>query len=373
MPLSFVPKRTLLLGPGPSPVHESVLVAMSQPTIGHLDKQCFVLVDEVEQMLRQLFQTHNALTIPLSGPGSAGMEACVANLIEPNEKAIVCINGAFGRRIAESARKVGGVVVGVHAEWGSPIEPDTLRAALQRHPDAKSVCFVHGETSTGVLNDARALCAIAHEFGALTIVDAVTSLGGVEVKVDEWGIDAIFSGSQKCLSCPPGLSPISLSARAVTKLKQRQSLIPSWFLDLSMLSNHSDVSSQAYHHTAPINALYGLHQGLSNALSEGQEALIARHAECHKLLASGLDALGLKRLVNEAHQLPQVTTIRIPSNMDDKTFREKLMSEYQIEIGGGIGELSGKIWRIGLMGNGARTGNVMRLLGAIASVLHPEH
>ncbi|UTV30791.1 pyridoxal-phosphate-dependent aminotransferase family protein [Photobacterium atrarenae] len=368
MHLSFIPESTLLLGPGPSPVDESVLAATSQPTIGHLDKQCFALMNEIKQMLQQLFQTRNALTIPLSGPGSAGMEACVANLIEPGEKVVVCINGAFGQRIADSARKIGGNVVEIRAAWGQPIAPNALRDTLTRNPDAKSVCFVHGETSTGVLNDAQALCAVAREFGALTIVDAVTSLGGVEVKVNEWGIDAIFSGTQKCLSCPPGLSPISLSERAVTKLTQRQSPIPSWFLDLSLISNYWDISSRAYHHTAPINALYGLHQGLSNLLEEGQDTLIARHAECQELLVSGLETLGLECLVDKASQLPQLTTILIPDYMDDQMFREQLMNEYQIEIGGGIGELAGKVWRIGLMGNGARPEHVELLLDAMSQL-----
>ncbi|UXI04483.1 pyridoxal-phosphate-dependent aminotransferase family protein [Photobacterium sp. TY1-4] len=366
MHLSFIPESTLLLGPGPSPVHDSVLAATSQPTIGHLDKQCFALMNEIKQMLQQVFQTRNALTIPLSGPGSAGMEACVANLVEPNEKVVVCINGAFGQRIADSARKVGGNVIEVRTAWGRPITPTALRDTLTQHPDAKSVCFVHGETSTGVLNDAQALCAVAREFGALTIVDAVTSLGGVEVKVDEWGIDAIFSGTQKCLSCPPGLSPISLSERAVNKLTQRQSPIPSWFLDLSMISNYWDVSSRAYHHTAPINALYGLHQALSNVLEEGREELMARHAECQELLISGLETLGLECLVDKDSRLPQLTTILIPDYMDDKDFREQLMAEYKIEIGGGIGELAGQVWRIGLMGNGARPEYVEQLLDAMS-------
>ncbi|SFU26906.1 pyridoxal-phosphate-dependent aminotransferase family protein [Xenorhabdus koppenhoeferi] len=370
MSLSFIPQPTLLLGPGPSPVHESVLAATSQPTIGHLDRQCFVLMNEIKRMLQQLFQTDNSLTIPLSGPGSAGMEACVSNLIEPTEKVIVCINGAFGKRIAENSRKVGGNVIEVSAVWGKPIEPSVLRTTLEQHPDVKVVCFVHGETSTGVLNDAKALCAVAHEFGALTIVDAVTSLGGVEVKVDEWGIDAIFSGAQKCLSCPPGLAPISLNQRAVNKLQQRKSPIPSWFLDLSMINRYWDVSSRAYHHTAPINALYGLHQGLFNALNEGKEELIKRHRQCHELLVTGLDALNLKLLVDESYQLPQLTTIIIPGWVDDLAFRKQLMDDYQIEIGGGIGDLAGKVWRVGLMGNGAVPENVEQLLYAMNSVLH---
>lgn len=369
MKSSFTPIPPLLLGPGPSPVHESVLFATSQPTIGHLDKQCFALMNEIKDMLQQLFQTQNALTIPLSGPGSAGMEACVANLIEPGEKVVVCINGAFGQRLADSARKVGGHVIKVNADWGDAISPNALRQVLQQHTDAKSVCFVHGETSTGVLNDAQALCAVAHEFGALTIVDAVTSLGGVEVKVDEWGIDAIFSGSQKCLSCPPGLSPISFNTRAIDKLTQRKSSIPSWFLDLSMISNYWNESSRVYHHTAPVNALYGLHQGLSNALNEGSNALMMRHIECNDILVSGLKALGLTCLVDKAHRLPQLTTIQIPDDTDDKAFRDILMDEYRIEIGGGIGALAGKVWRVGLMGNGARVDNVTRLLDAMSYAL----
>lgn len=365
MKLSFIPEATLLLGPGPSPVHKSILEATSQPTIGHLDKQCFRLMNEIKQMLQQLYQTSNDMTIPISGPGSAGMEACVSNLIEPGEKVIVCINGAFGKRIAESARKVGGKVIELHSKWGTPTDPSELRATLRLHSDAKSVSFVHGETSTGVLNDAQALCSVAREFGVLTIVDAVTSLAGVEVKVDDWGIDAIFSGSQKCLSCPPGLSPISLSKRAVTKLQQRKYPIPSWFLDLSMISNYWDVKSRIYHHTAPINALYGLHQGLSNANKESKENLLSRHAECHKLLVSGLRELDLHCLVDEAFQLPQLTTIQIPDYIDDYDFREKMMDKYRIEVGGGIGELAGKVWRIGLMGNGARSENVEQLLHAM--------
>ncbi|MYM59278.1 aminotransferase class V-fold PLP-dependent enzyme [Vibrio sp. OCN044] len=369
MNLSFIPDSTLLMGPGPSPVQTSVLSAMAQPTIGHLDSQCFSLMTEIKEMLQELFQTKNSLTLPLSGPGSAGMEACVTNLVEPNEKVIVCINGVFGQRISECVRKVGGEVVELHSHWGRPTDPEILRKTLAEHSDITSLCFVHGETSTGVLNDAQTLCSIANEFNILTIVDAVTSLGGVEVKVDEWKIDAIFSGSQKCLSCPPGLSPISLSERAVAKINQRKSTIPSWFLDLSMISEYWDISSRTYHHTAPVNALYGLHQGLSNVLKEGSQKLFTRHGECYEVLASGLHSMGMELLVDKESRLPQLTTVKIPEHVDDQLFRRLLLERYNIEIGGGIGELAGKVWRIGLMGNGARKEHVTCLLDAMSSIL----
>ncbi|WP_342651713.1 alanine--glyoxylate aminotransferase family protein [Vibrio metschnikovii] len=366
---SFEPKNTLLLGPGPSPVSESVLASLSKPTIGHLDSSFFVMMDEIKVMLRLLFSTTNDITFPVSGPGSAGMDTCVVNLVEPGDEVIVCINGAFGQRIAESVAKVGGIVTEVHSEWGSPTQPEQLEQALLKTPNCKIVSFVHAETSTGVRNDAKTLCEIAHRYGALTLVDAVTSLGGIPVCVDEWGIDAVFSGSQKCLSCPPGLSPVSFSQRAVNKANSRTSPIPSWFMDVTKIASYWTGQARAYHHTAPVNALYGLHQSLVDYHSEGKEPAFTRHAAASTELIKGLAILGLYPLVVKKYRLPQLVTVKVPEYLDEEKLRKVLLDTYDIEIGAGLGKLAGKVFRIGVMGNGARIENMQRLLSALSEVL----
>lgn len=369
---SFEPKKTLLLGPGPSPVSESVLTSLSKPTIGHLDPSFIIMMDEIKVMLKLLFSTTNNMTFPVSGPGSAGMDTCVVNLVEPGDDVIVCINGAFGQRIADSVAKVGGIVTEVHSEWGSPTQPEQLEQALLKKPNCKIVSFVHAETSTGVRNDAKTLCEIAHRYGALTLVDAVTSLGGIPVYVDEWEIDAIFSGSQKCLSCPPGLSPVSFSQRALNKANSRISPIQSWFMDVTKVASYWTGQVRAYHHTAPVNALYGLHQSLVNYHSEGTESAFARHAAVSAELVEGLDILGLFPLVEEKYRLPQLVTIKVPEYLDEEKLRNVLLNTYDIEIGSGLGELAGKVFRIGLMGNGARIENVKKLVSALSEIMKQD-
>ncbi|WP_415837672.1 pyridoxal-phosphate-dependent aminotransferase family protein [Shewanella denitrificans] len=309
------------------------------------------------------------ILFPVSGPGSAGMDTCVVNLIEPGDEVIVCINGAFGQRIAESVAKVGGIVTEVHSEWGTPVLPEKLEQALSATPNCKIVSFVHAETSTGVRNDAKVLCEIANRHGALTLVDAVTSLGGIPVCVDEWGIDAIFSGTQKCLSCPPSLSPVSFSQRAIDKIQSRKSAIPSWFLDVTKVSSYWTGQARAYHHTAPVNALYGLHQALVEYHYEGNEKSFARHAAVSAELVKGLSILGLHPLVEDKYRLPQLITVKIPEYLDEAKLRRALLSTYDIEIGAGLGMLAGKVIRIGVMGNGARIENMQRLISALSKVL----
>jgi len=357
------------MGSGPTDVHPRVLAAMSHPTIGHLDPAFVAMMDEVKAMLRYAFQTRNALTVAVSAPGSAGMEACFVNLVEPGEKVIVCQNGVFGARMKENVERTGGVAVMVEDAWGTPVDPNKLETALKANPDAKIVAFVHAETSTGVQSDARTLAAIAQRHGCLTIVDAVTSLGGTPLKVDEWGIDAIFSGSQKCLSCTPGLSPVSVGERAADKIKNRKTRVPSWFLDLNLLMGYWGSGKRAYHHTAPINPLYGLHEALVLLQEEGLENSWARHQKHHLALCAGIEAMGLGFYVKEKDRLPQLNAVTVPEGVDEAEVRARLLRDYNLEIGAGLGALSGKIWRIGLMGYGANMKNVLYCLGALEAVL----
>jgi len=367
---AFQPPERLLLGPGPSPVPASVLAALAKPTLGHLDPAFVVMMDEVKALLRMAFQTTNALTIPISAPGSAGMEACLANLLEPGDTAIVCMNGVFGGRMRENALRMGAKVVAVEDDFGQPVHPEKVEAALRAHPGAKLLGFVHAETSTGVRSDAQTLCALAQAHGALSVVDAVTSLGGIELAVDAWGIDAIYSGSQKCLSAPPGLSPLSFSERAVEVLKQRKHKVQSWFLDLGLVMNYwAGEGGRSYHHTAPVNMLYALHEALRLLALEGLEASWARHLRNHELLAAGLAELGLEFLVDARWRLPQLNAIKVPVGVDEAAVRRALLMEHGIEIGAGLGPLAGKVWRIGLMGAGSQPEIVARVLSALGSVL----
>lgn len=367
---SFHPPQRTLMGPGPSDVSPRVLAAMARPTIGHLDPVFVTMMDEVKALLKYAFQTRNELTMPVSAPGSAGMEICFVNLVEPGDKVIVCQNGVFGGRMKENVERAGGVAVMVEDEWGRAVSLQKLEDALKANRDAKIVAFVHAETSTGAQSDAKTLVEIAHKYGCLTIVDAVTSLGGTPVKVDEWNIDAIYSGTQKCLSCAPGLSPVSFSERALAKIKQRQKKVQSWFLDLNLIMGYwGGEGKRTYHHTAPVNALYGLHESLVILQEEGLENAWARHARHHNALRAGFEAMGLKFIVHPEERLPQLNAITIPDGVNDAAVRTMLLNDYQLEIGAGLGVMAGKVWRIGLMGHACNARNVLLCLNALEDVL----
>lgn len=367
---SFHPPVRSLFGPGPSDVDPRVLAAMARPTVGHLDPTFIAMMDDVKELLRAAFRTQNPMTLPISAPGSAGMEACFANLVESGDRVVICQNGVFGGRMKENVERAGGVATMVEDPWGRAVDPQKLEEALTAHPDTKVVAFVHAETSTGALSDAEVLCRIAREKGCLTIVDAVTSLGGSPLEVDAWGIDAIYSGSQKCLSCTPGLSPASFSARALEVARSRKTKAHSWFLDVSLLAGYWDEGAKrTYHHTAPINALYGLHEALVLLDEEGLENAWARHRRNHEALRAGLEAMGVSFVVPEEERLPQLNAVAIPEGVDDAAARGMLLQEHGIEIGAGLGALAGKVWRIGLMGHSSRSDKVLRLLGSLEGVL----
>lgn len=367
---SFQPTPRTLMGPGPSDVHPRVSAAMGRPTIGHLDPEFQQLMEEIKTLLRYAFMTSNTYTLPLSAPGSAAMESAFANLLEPGDKAVVCVNGVFGGRMAENVRRMGGELVLVESPWGTPVDPDAVRASLAANPDAKLLAFVHAETSTGARSDAQTLCAIAQEHNCLTIVDAVTSLAGVELNVDGWGADVVYSGSQKCLSCPPGISLITFSAKAADVVKARSKPVQSWFLDLSLLMSYWDGDGgRTYHHTAPVNAMYGLHESLVMLHEEGLEQSWARHAAKHADLASGLEAMGFEFVVDAAHRLPQLNAVRLPAGLEDGPARARILNDFNLEIGAGLGDFAGKVWRIGLMGQSACDANVSLCLSAIKRVL----
>jgi len=367
---SFIPPIRTLMGPGPSDVHPRILLAMGRPTIGHLDPRFVGMMDEIKVLLQYAFQTKNELTIPVSAPGSAGMETCFVNLVEPGDKVIVCQNGVFGGRMKENVERTGGIPVMVDDEWGHAVDPNKLEETLVANSDAKIVAFVHAETSTGAQSDAKALCEIAHIHDCLTIVDAVTSVGGTPVRVDEWGIDAIYSGTQKCLSCTPGLSPVSFSERAIDKIKSRHTKVQSWFLDLNLVMGYwGSNTKRAYHHTAPINPLYALHEALVMLKEEGIENAWDRHQRNHLALRAGLEAMGLSFVVREKDRLPQLNAVTVPAGVDEAEVRARLLQEYDLEIGAGLGALAGKVWRIGLMGYTSNIKNVMYCLGALDTVL----
>ena len=370
MPSPFHPPQRVLMGPGPSDVNPRVLEALGRPTIGHLDPLFVGLMDEIKELLQYAFQTKNALTLPISGPGSAGMEACFVNLVEHGDKVVVCQNGVFGGRMKENVERCGGTAIMVEDEWGRVVDAQKLEAALQANPDACIVAFVHAETSTGVLSDAKTLCEIAQRHDCLTIVDAVTSLGGVEVDVDGWGMDAVYSGTQKCLSCVPGISPITFSEKAVAKIKARKDKVQSWFLDMDLVMGYwGGQAKRAYHHTAPVNSLYALHESLLMLQEEGLENAWKRHHENHLMLKAGLDALGLEIVVSESERLPQLNAVAIPAGVDDAEVRQRLLNDYSLEIGAGLGALAGKVWRVGLMGYASRRENVLLCLSALENTL----
>lgn len=369
---SFQPPVRVLMGPGPSDVPQRVLDALARPTVGHLDPVFVGLMDEIKELLRYAFRTGNRLTMPVSGPGTAGMEACFANLIEPGDKVIVCQNGVFGGRMKEMSSRCGAEVVVVEDQWGRAVTPEKLEAALKTNPGAKIVAFVHAETSTGALSDAKTLAALARNAGCLTVLDTVTSLGGVPVEIDEWGIDAAYSGSQKCLSCTPGLSPVTLSERATESIKGRKRPVQSWFMDFGLVMSYWEGGRRAYHHTAPINPLYGLHESLVMLSEEGLENSWARHQRNHEALVAGLDRLGLKILPPPGERLPQLNAVTVPEGVDEPKVRARLLNEFGIEVGAGLGPMAGRIWRVGLMGYSSRQENIDRCLEAFGHILATE-
>jgi alanine-glyoxylate transaminase/serine-glyoxylate transaminase/serine-pyruvate transaminase len=361
------PVRTLL-GPGPSMIDPRVLRAMAQPVIGHLDPAFIALMDKVQELLRYVFQTENELTIPVSGTGSAGMEASVANMVEPGDAVLICINGYFGTRLAEMARRYGGEVETIERPLGEVFSPDEIKAALDARP-AKVVAIVHGETSSGAEQPMEGIADIVHAQGGVLIVDTVASLSGVPFNVDELGVDVCYTGTQKCLSCPPGLAPITLSPRAREVLQKRQTPVANWYLDLSMVEKYWG-PERTYHHTAPISSNYALYEGLRIVAEEGLTNRWQRHRQNAELLWEGLEAIDLTMHVPPQHRLVSLTTVRVPDGIDPTKLRKQLLDEYNIEIAGGFGELKGKVWRVGLMGYSSRKENVTLLLGALERLLH---
>jgi len=330
-------------------------------------------MDEIKGLLQYVFQTENALTLPISAPGSAGMEACFVNLIEPGDKVIVCQNGVFGGRMKENVTRSGGEAVMVEDAWGEAIDLNKLDEAIKQNPDAKIIAAVHAETSTGVRSDINSICSLAQKAGMLTIVDTVTGLAGVEVEIDEWGADATYSGTQKCLSCIPGISPVTFSERAQEVIKNRKTPVQSWFLDMNLVMGYWGGGAQrAYHHTAPINPLYALHEALTIVKEEGLENSWARHQHNHLALKAGLETLGIEFIVAEADRLPQLNAVSIPDGIDDAALRSQMLNEFNIEIGAGLGALAGKVWRIGLMGHSSNPVNVRRCLSALENCLNSQ-
>ena len=363
----MTPPPRILMGPGPSDVPPSVLEALSRPTVGHLDPYFLSVLDETQSMLREVFGTKNALTLPISGTGSAGMETCFVNLVEAGDRTLVCRNGVFGGRMAEVARRCGAEVTVVDAPWGRALDPDDVARATKRGA-FKVLALVHAETSTGVLQDLSPFRALADSCGALLVVDAVTSLGGVAVDVDRMGIDAVYSGTQKCLSCPPGLSPVSFSERAQRVLEHRKTPIQSWYFDLTLIGRYFG-EERVYHHTAPVNMIYALHESLRLVLEEGLDARYRRHRGQAQALWAGLERLGITLPVESSMRLPPLTLARIPEGADDRAVRARLLDEHGIEIGGGLGEFAGKAWRIGLMGASSTLRHVELCLGALEEAL----
>ncbi len=362
----------LLLGPGPSPVSDRILRAMSRPTLGHLDPQFLAILDEVNEGLRELFGTRNRTTFPVSGTGSAGMEAALVNLLEPGDKAIVGVKGVFGTRLAEMSRRMGAEVITVEGEWGRPLDPDLLVATHREHPDARLLALVHAETSTGVRQPLDRVGAHLQESGTLFVVDAVTSLAGIPIEVDAVGIDVCYAGTQKCLGVPPGLAPITFSPRAVERVRSRTVPVASWYLDITLIAGYLG-SERRYHHTAPINLVYALHEALREVREERLEARFRRHAEIGARLQAALAERGFRPYAGpENARLPQLTAVHLPHDRAEGPLRSALLEEHGIEVGGGLGPAQGKIWRIGLMGDGARQSSVDRLLGAIDNLLREE-
>lgn len=360
--------QRILMGPGPSDVHSRVLKAMATPLVGHLDPEFVEIMDDIKGMVQKTFQTQNHLTFVVSAPGSAGMETCLVNLLEPGDEALICIHGVFGGRMTDIAERCGAKVVKVEAPWGEPINPQQVKAALETCRP-KIVAIVHAETSTGVLQPLEEISKMAHDAGALFLVDAVTSYCGTQLKVDEWGIDAIYSGTQKCLSAPPGLSPVSFSERAVAALENRKTKVQSWFLDLSLVKNYWAGAKRAYHHTAPVSSMFALREAYRLVLEEGLEKRFARHQKNHELLKAGLENLGFQYLVKPGFRLPMLNAVIVPDGIDEAAVRRRLLDEYNIEVGGGLGQFAGKIWRVGLMGESCTENHVHALISALGRII----
>ena len=365
------PPQKVLLGPGPSTVHPRVLQALSLPVMGHLDPAFFQVMDDVCEMLRMVFHTTNSMTVPISSTGTGAMETACANIIEPGDSMLVCRNGYFGIRLADIAERCGATVHVMDTPWGKAVDPQMLKDELKKRPGLKAVGVVHAETSTGVLSDMKELVDVIHESGALAIVDAVTSLGGHEVRMDDWGIDVCYSATQKCLGAPPGLAPISLSPAAMDVVAKRPSKVQSFYFNLKDLEAYWN-QTRAYHHTSPINMTYALREALRMMMEEGQKNRINRHARVAAALRAGAEALGLNLLAEEGHRLNPLTTLSIPEGIEDAKVRRALLNDYDIEIGGGLGEFAGKAWRVGLMGESARERNVFALLSALETILSKE-
>ena len=362
----LAPSERVLLGPGPSAVPTRVLQALAAPTVGHLDPEYLRIMDETRQLLQTVFSTKNDMTMAVSGTGSAGMEACVCNLVEPGDEMIVCVNGVFGNRMKDVAERYGATVHPIEVEWGQIIDPEQVAVALTEHPKVKMVGVVHAETSTGAHQPIEEIAKLVHDAGALLVVDCVTSLGGLPVPVDDWEADAVYSGTQKCLSCPPGLAPVTFSERAMEKLEARSTKVGSWYLDVTMLRNYWG-SDRVYHHTAPINMTYALREALLMIVEEGLESRFARHEKNHRALRAGLEAMGLEYI--PSHSLTTLNAVRVPDGADDGAVRSRLLNEYGIEIGAGLGPFKGQAWRIGLMGHSSTQQNVMLVLTALESIL----
>ncbi len=368
---TFEPPKRLLMGPGPSNVSPRVLTAISKPTIGHLDPRFVELMDEIKELLQYAFQTKNKVTFPVSGPGSAGMELCLINLIEPGEKVVVCINGVFGGRMKQVVERCGGTAIAIEQDWGKAIDPEKLEETLKLNPDADLVAFVHAETSTGVKSDIKTLTQIAHTYNCMVVADTVASLGGIELKIDEWEIDVSYSGTQKCLSCPPGLSPVTFNQKAIDKIKNRNTPVQSWFMDINLITGYwGHGTKRTYHHTAPINSLYGLHEALLKLKEEGLENAWERHQKNSELLCRGVEELGLNIFVEEDERLPELVTVTVPIGIDEAKIRSYLLNEHNLEIGAGLGALAGKIWRIGLMGFTSNKENVKTFLSAFNDAIN---
>jgi alanine-glyoxylate transaminase / serine-glyoxylate transaminase / serine-pyruvate transaminase len=358
----------LLLGPGPSNPYPEAMAALGRPLLGHMDPEFIALLDETMARLRTVFRTENALTLPISGTGSAGMETCFVNLLERGDTAIIGVNGVFGDRMCEVARRCGADVVRVEAEWGRALDPQRLLEAHAQHPNARLVAVVHAETSTGVENDVAPLRAL-QDTDTFFVLDSVTSLAGIPVEVDGWGVDACYSGTQKCLGVPPGLSPVTFSPRAVDRVRGRTRAPQSWYLDLGLLANYVAGSARVYHHTAPISMVFALHAALGAVLDEGLDAVWARHRAVGTHLQDALPELGFRLVAEEGHRLPELTSAWLPDDADDATLRKALLTEYGIEVGAGLGQFAGAAWRIGLMGHSARERSVVALLGALRELL----
>jgi len=369
MTYPFNPPTRVLMGPGPSDAHPRVLRAMSSPLIGHLDPDFVRMMDEIKSMVQQTFLTQNALTFVVSAPASAGMETCLVNLLEPGDECIICVNGVFGGRMVDIAQRCGATVHQITTEWGKVTEPNQVKKALAEHPKAKLLAIVHAETSTGALQPLEEISQLVHEAGALLVVDAVTSFCGMPLRVDDWNIDAIYTGTQKCLSAPPGLSPISFSEAAVKVLDNRKTKVQSWFLDLTMVKNYWAGAKRAYHHTAPVSSVFALHEALNIVLEEGLEARWARHQEVHQHLRTQLEKRGFRFLVDAAHRLPNLNAVFLPEGVDEAPLRSQLLDKFNIEVGGGLGAFAGKLWRVGIMGESATKNHVNRLTSALDELM----